>query len=411
MKHIKILTTLFGVLNVCRGSEPAQLCQIEPLQHTNMCMAVTSIKSPYERGHDLLMTFSVMFRQRNGWAAFAAGNIMDRALMFVMWPGEQEGDITFSVRSTTGHLPPQPLKNQEQVQVQTARIDERGFHVLQVTCHACETIGLGELNVTSQNQPWLFATSYAQQTKSSDPNLRMTLHTDYGQRMIDMAQALSTASNTDHPRVTTDRSSIHVVDSPGPHQLNGSTSSMNAWQAHGLILSVSVVLNCIGIVLIRSGAKWAFRSHWIVQACSASGLLIGGIIGVVKSQSIFQIQTLSSTHKLIGLAIMVGLPVQITAGYKHHINYVKYNRRTGSSFFHINLGRILFLALNINVFMGLWHARQRNAYIWGWGAVFFLESSAIIWVFLMNRRGVRKDYKNVPDHEIDPFEVGDDEEK
>ena len=50
-----------------------------------------TVKSQHTRGHDLLMTFSVKFHQRNGWAAFGVGEIMDRALMFVLWPGEQEG--------------------------------------------------------------------------------------------------------------------------------------------------------------------------------------------------------------------------------------------------------------------------------------------------------------------------------
>lgn len=110
--------------------------------------------------------------------------------------------------------------------------------------------------------------------------------------MIDMAQALSKASNADHPSVTTDRSLIHAVDPLGPHQSNTCTSlypSINVCKVHGLILSVSVVLNCLGIILIRSGAKWAFRSHWIVQTLSASGLLIGCMIGVVKSRNVFQV--------------------------------------------------------------------------------------------------------------------------
>jgi hypothetical protein len=85
-----LLTSLFAVINICRGLEPVQICHADPTLHTDACMAVTTIKSQHERGNDLLMTFSIRFYQGNGWVAFGVGDIMDRALMFVLWPGEQE---------------------------------------------------------------------------------------------------------------------------------------------------------------------------------------------------------------------------------------------------------------------------------------------------------------------------------
>ena len=98
MKRLNILlTSLFAVINVCRGSEPVQICHIEPALHSDACMAVKTVKSQYERGHDLFMTFSVKFHQRSGWAAFGVGDKMDRALMFVLWPGKNEGGELFSL--------------------------------------------------------------------------------------------------------------------------------------------------------------------------------------------------------------------------------------------------------------------------------------------------------------------------
>ena len=73
-----------------------------------------------------------------------------------------------------------PLKNQRQVHVHSTEIDEKGLHVLRATCYACDAIGLGELNATSERQPWLFATSYTQQTKINDADLPLDMHTDYG---------------------------------------------------------------------------------------------------------------------------------------------------------------------------------------------------------------------------------------
>ena len=107
-----------------------------------------------------------------------------------------------------------------------------------------------------------------------------------------MAQAISTDQEGVHPTVTEDRSLVHAIDPSWSNRSGVPTStwsSANMWNAHGIILSFSVVLNCLGIVLIRSGFKSAFRCHWIVQALSASGVLIGCFIGVLKSTSIFQV--------------------------------------------------------------------------------------------------------------------------
>jgi hypothetical protein len=189
--------------------------------------------------------------------------------------------------------------------------------------------------------------------------------------MVDMAKALSSNQNEDHPTVTADRSAVHVVDPSEPNKVDPSTrrwTYIDIWNLHGSILSFSVVLSCLGIVLIRSGSKWAFRGHWMVQAICACGLLIGCFIGVLNSTNIFQVgtqdnrqckhvanvvkvQTFTSLHKLIGLVIMIALPTQIVVGYKHHTNYLEYGHRTKASFVHIYFGRLLFIGLNANVLM------------------------------------------------------------
>lgn len=73
-----------------------------------------------------------------------------------------------------------PLKNQRQIHVHSTEIDGTGYHVLRATCYGCNAIGLGGLNVTSERQPWSFATSYIQQTKTNDAHLPLDMHTDYG---------------------------------------------------------------------------------------------------------------------------------------------------------------------------------------------------------------------------------------
>ncbi|CAN9178727.1 unnamed protein product [Alternaria sp. RS040] len=160
------------------------------------------------------------------------------------------------------------------------------------------------------------------------------------------------------------------------------------------------------------GLEWSFRGHWIVQALSASGLLVGCLIGVMKSTHLFQkIGSFTSIHKMIGLAIAVAVPVQITFGYKHHINYIKYGERTRSSLVHVYLGRILFLALNLNVFLGLLHGRKSIKLRWLWAMVVFIEMLAISMMMFAKRTNIKKGYGHVEGEEFDPFVIGDEEEK
>jgi hypothetical protein len=77
-----------------------------------------------------------------------------------------------------------PLKNQRQIHIHSTGVDETGLHVLQATCYSCDAMGLGGLNATSERQPWLFATSYTQQTKTNDANLALDMHTDYGKPQL-----------------------------------------------------------------------------------------------------------------------------------------------------------------------------------------------------------------------------------
>lgn len=122
--------------------------------------------------------------------------------------------------------------------------------------------------------------------------LRTYLHdSTTGLQSINMAEAISTNQIEEYPTVTADRSSIHAINFPGSNR-SAFSKPLNLWDTHGLILSFSVILNCLGILLIRSGFKWAFHGHWIVQALSALGLLTGCLIGVLKSTHVFQVRNI-----------------------------------------------------------------------------------------------------------------------
>jgi hypothetical protein len=104
-----------------------------------------------------------------------------------------------------------------------------------------------------------------------------------------MAEALSIKQDEHYPEVTPGRSSVFAEKPSEPEDSTSSWTPHNMWKIHGAVLAFSVNLNFFGIILIRSGVKWAFHAHWIVQALSASGLLFGCFIGVSQSTSIFQV--------------------------------------------------------------------------------------------------------------------------
>lgn len=118
-----------------------------------------------------------------------------------------------------------------------------------------------------------------------------------------------------------------------------------------------------------------------------------------------------STHKLVGLAIAVAVPVQITFGYKHHVNYIKYGERTTSSLVHIYLGQALFIASNVNVLLGLLHGRKSGTLRWLWAVVVLFEMLAVGTIIFAKRTKTGKGYGQVEGEEFDPFVIGDEAEK
>ena len=121
------------------------------------------------------------------------------------------------------------------------------------------------------------------------------------------------------------------------------------------------------------------------------------------------------------------MPVQVAFGYRHHLNYIKFGQRTRVSLFHIYLGRALFIALNINVFMsvsvlvsssrtislifyrGLLHAGKGSALKWMWVAIVFVETLALGGMMFARRTSAEKGYKNVEGDDVDPFVIGEEE--
>jgi len=81
-------------------------------------------------------------------------------------------------------------------------------------------------------------------------------------------------------------------------------------------------------------------------------------LGFALSFRNIQFKHFTSAHQIVGLLLSISIPTQIVLGYKHHLNYVKFGRRTPVSYAHIMLGRSTWMLMSFNVFLGFELAHQ-----------------------------------------------------
>lgn len=102
---------LFSTLQQIQAYRPVQHCKIiGEAGHYSACAAITQHYNTVTGVSDLYLRYH-WFRYRNsknGWHAFALGQQMDGALMFIMYgdPNTPSLPMTVDVRSSDGHSPP-----------------------------------------------------------------------------------------------------------------------------------------------------------------------------------------------------------------------------------------------------------------------------------------------------------------
>ena len=87
--HIIIwLSPLFPTLVY---TSAVQFCRVDSQQGTDQCLALSSYNNESSNANDFYLLLSAKFEQRAGFAAFGTGPTMDGALMFVFYPGKNDG--------------------------------------------------------------------------------------------------------------------------------------------------------------------------------------------------------------------------------------------------------------------------------------------------------------------------------
>src|ERR1700753_3104250 len=91
-----LFTTLFSLLFLTSFSGALQFCKVDEAKKTDLCLALASSHNTTTHAKDLSLHLSVSFPAENtGWAAVGIGGEMKGALMFVLYPGFEDGGTYF----------------------------------------------------------------------------------------------------------------------------------------------------------------------------------------------------------------------------------------------------------------------------------------------------------------------------
>lgn len=196
------LSLLVGVLSLAQAF---QFCAKERETKTDICANIRMFANDTTQETDVLVTLSARLEERRGWAAIAPGHRMSGALMFVVYPGDgtqgacrswrelaiastvayhvcadHRTDVTLSVRTTQGHVAPEPAEKAPAITVSHTGVDGNGYHVASLICHSCAAWGGNEVEIKSPAMPWLWASDYFGTAQTADVGWPITKHEAYG---------------------------------------------------------------------------------------------------------------------------------------------------------------------------------------------------------------------------------------
>lgn len=93
-------------------------------------------------------------------------------------------------------------------------------------------------------------------------------------------------------------------------------------------------------------------------------------------------------HQFVGLGVMVGVPVQVWMGWKHHVNFVETRARTRFvSDAHVWLGRGVMLAGYVNLLSGLFLREYGAGVFTGMVMAVVGETLLVGWAWKKWRKG------------------------
>ncbi|KAJ0160611.1 hypothetical protein CTA2_7673 [Colletotrichum tanaceti] len=368
-----VLLQLLLLHTLHAAASPVQYCAVDKRHNVDQCIVASSYRNASSGGNDLRLYLSARFDERRGYAAFGIGSLMDGALMFVLYPGQRAGDVTFSLRTTHFHNPPEVAHDGPSYSVTEAAADG-SYHNVGVVCHGCDTWPGSGFSVTSEKQPWVFANNYDWLMQTDDRAKPLTLHTFYDNFHLNMKASYSEQDQEGAlplGLLNDDRTPGFVPSEHGGPSPSGPSRKLSPYVAHGALLAFAFLVSMpTAVVIIRSKHESSFRIHWITQTVSAVAAACGIGLGIYASKlmievgyrtlntptplldpwtlllqdgtyfSTLQVPSARGSHQIIGLLIAIGLFVAPSLGYFHHDRFVETGRQTAFTTWHRRIGYI-----------------------------------------------------------------------
>lgn len=95
---LAIISVLTSIVSLATAAQ-LQYCRVDESLRTDQCLAVSSFHNSTSNSNDFYLLVSAKFENRKGYAAFGTGSTMDGSLMFVIYPGAQDGGMAMFSRS------------------------------------------------------------------------------------------------------------------------------------------------------------------------------------------------------------------------------------------------------------------------------------------------------------------------
>ena len=392
------------------AAEPVQYCKFgdsdNPNGRVDFCMGAVLHRNASTSSHDLLLSFTHIRRNGSklGWTAIGLGNIMEGSLMFVVYgdPISSQAPVV-SIRGSTGHHQPTLLSRADAggadlrvVQAawakSTGASEGTGRHdyVAQVhlICYSCPLWPGALISATAKSQPWIWAWNPHQDFAvfSFDAHLEMHAHHStsggFGIFFVDMTRAVNNVPRpVSLPPISPHIAMLGTSETPAGLGATFLTIALNpTLHLHALLMGIAFfVLFPAGIFAMRSGAKTAFRYHWVLQLAGSTSIFCSMILGLIMRQNI------NTVHQSVGVAIAVATGLQGILGWRHHVELLETGDRTWLSDAHVLLGRLVMIAGWSNVVIGMMLYGYSIRSIFIVGALGLIEMAGIIlWVWRIN---------------------------
>lgn len=289
------------------------------------------------------------------WLAWGVGKEMPNALMFVMYQAEGGNGVTLSPRvAIHGESEPSywPAITCEQT---GSSSNDPSMMSVDTVCRNASTWEYGSIDLTSADQPYMFAFGPDVKLESDSLSAPMIRHVKYGNFGMDMKQAtVNTSGSVPQPNASGKYVSINSSSAYG---IKREVPWLGV--AHGVIAVFAYVfLFPLGAALLRLSSKVPVRLHYICQTIAGILVLIGFGLGIAAAREYNRSRDYNTAHEIIGLILISFSVIQYTGGAVHHIIVKKTGYKSPIGKIHMYLGFCIIILAMINGGLGLRLARK-----------------------------------------------------